>query len=118
MALKTAPISSPVMIEPEFLIELLITTLDSPARFGLFDESRDRPVRRQNQKPIFGRLAFTPGPFDEKRFFGVGRRTPIVAMSRLDPSRGETEAEIFIPAFEPCDSPPSILETSPSVSPT
>ena len=87
----------------------LIIPLDPPAQFGVFDERRDGRVRRQGRKPIFGRLAFTFGPFDEKPFFGMGRRTPIVAMGRSNSNSSETGGEIFVRAFAPCDLMPSIF---------
>ena len=109
VVVKATPTSPFVMIEPKFLFEFLIITLDPPAQFGLFDERRDGRVRRQGRKPIFDRLLSTLGPFDEKPLLGMRHRAPIVAMSRPNPNRGETRAEIFIRAFAPCDLMPSIF---------
>jgi len=109
VVVKAAPPSSLVMIEPEFLLELLIITLDPPPQFGVLDERRDGRLRRQGRKPIFGRPAFILGPFDKKPLFGVGRRTPIVAVSRSNSNRSEARAQILVRAFTPFDLTPSVF---------
>jgi hypothetical protein len=85
VVVKAAPPSSLIMIEPEFLLELLIITLNPPAQFGVLNERRDGRIRRQSRKPIFSRLVFATGPLNKKPLFSVWRRA-----IELEPQRSES----------------------------
>ncbi len=62
---EAAPPTTFIVPEAEFLFEFLVIALDAPAQLGEIDEAREGKVRRQGREPIFGRLVFTLGPFDQ-----------------------------------------------------
>ena len=95
-------------MNPPFLLEFLIVALDPPAQFGSFHEGREGCIRRQGREPVFGRRAFVLRPFDEQPFFGIGVRTPVVAMRGPNPHGGEAGTKRFVDPFAPCDVPPGV----------
>src|SRR5271165_3578514 len=72
--MEAAPASPFEMGEAEFAFEFLVVALDAPAQFGRVDENVDGRVFGQGRKPVFGRLFFALGPFDEKPFQRMRRR--------------------------------------------
>src|SRR6516165_3326510 len=104
--MKASPASTFIVIEAEFLLELLIVALDPPAQFGRLHKARERRIGWQSGKPIFDRCAFALRPFDEQPFSGVGLRAPVISMRRMNAQAGETGAERLVDAFTPCDLTP------------
>src|SRR5208337_192381 len=80
--MESAPASPFEMGEAELAFEFLVVALDAPAQFGRVDENVDRRVFAQGRKPVFRRLFFALGPFDEKPFQRMGRRNLPVPRSR------------------------------------
>ena len=72
--MEAAPASPFEMGEAEFAFEFFVVALDAPAQFGRVDENVDGRVFRHGRKPVFRRLFFALGPFDEKPLQRVGRR--------------------------------------------
>jgi hypothetical protein len=105
---KASPASTFIVIEAEFLLELLIVALDPPAQFGRFHEPREAGIGWQGREPIFGRRGFAQRLFDEQPFLGMGLRTPVVAMRGTNTHAGETGTERFVDAFTPCEVTPSV----------
>ena len=71
---ESAPASPLDMDEAELAFQFLVVALDAPAHFGRVDENAEGRVFGQGRKPIFRRLFFALGPFDEEPFQRVGRR--------------------------------------------
>ena len=64
-----APPSAPLeMPEPDFLLELLIITLDAPAQLGEGDQAIEGDVVGKGREPVFGWFALTLWPFDQQPF--------------------------------------------------
>ena len=87
--MEAAPASSFEMSQAEFAFQFLVVAFDAPAQFGRVDEDFDGRVFGQGRKSLFCRLFFTFGPFDEKPYEWMGRRTFPVARGRSYPHRGE-----------------------------
>ena len=85
--MESAPASPFEMGEAEFAFEFLVVALDAPAQFGRVDENVERGVFGQGRKPVFRRLFFALGPFDEKPFQRMGRRK-LWGASRLAETSG------------------------------
>src|SRR6516164_541911 len=63
---EAAPSPPFEMSEPDLLLEFLIVTFDPPAQLGNIDEPTKRDVSRKRRQPIFDRLLFAVGPFDQQ----------------------------------------------------
>ena len=50
--MKATPATSFIMIEPEFLLEILVITLNPPAKFGHVDQIDQSDRGRQGREPI------------------------------------------------------------------
>src|SRR5271170_7753315 len=83
--MESAPASPFEMGEVDLAFEFLVVAFDAPAQFGRVDENVDGRVFRHGRKPVFRRLFFALGPFDEKPFQRVERRNLPVPRSRPDP---------------------------------
>ena len=64
------------MAEADFLLELLIIALDSPAQLGEIDEVAERHVVVDGGEPEFRGRGFILGPFDQQCLFGKPRFAP------------------------------------------
>jgi hypothetical protein len=62
--MEARPAAALIMAEADFLLEVLIITLDTP------------DVRVDGCEPVFGGFGLTLGPFDEQRLFGETRFAP------------------------------------------
>jgi hypothetical protein len=60
------------MPETDFLLEVFIIALDTPAHLGEIDEAAERHVRGDGCEPVFGGLGFALGPLFGKSFIGPG----------------------------------------------
>src|SRR5271166_3098208 len=111
--MEAAPASPLEMGEAEFTFEFLVVALDAPAQFGRVDENVDGRVFGQGRKPVFGRLFFALGPFDEKPFQRMGRRNLPVPRSRPNPHGREARRQDFVRALPPWNDAPSLLGKPP-----
>jgi hypothetical protein len=61
---ETAPASTFEVAKPEFLLELLVVALDTPAQLRQIDQSFEGDVVWQGREPVLGRrlLAFVNRP--------------------------------------------------------
>ena len=107
--MEAAPASPLEMGEAELAFEFLVIALDAPAQFGRVDQDLDGGVLGQGRKPVFRRLSFALGPFDEKPFERMRRRTFPVARSWPYPHRGEARGQGFVGALPPWRDAPSLL---------
>ena len=70
MVMKASPASAFVVAQPQFLLEVLIVSLDAPAQLGHFDQLSDGGVCWQCGEPVLGRLRIAFGPLDQQPFVG------------------------------------------------
>ena len=107
--MEAAPASPLEMREAEFAFQFLVVALDPPTQFGRVDENIERGAFGQGRKPVFRRLLFALGPFDEKPFEGMGRRALPIARGRPYPHGGKARGQDFVGALSPRDDAPSLL---------
>ena len=88
--MEAAPASALEMPEPDFLLEIAIVALDAPTQLGEIDETGKADGLRQGGEPVFRRLLFALGPFDEQPFFRPGFAALAVA-----PGDADTKARWF-----------------------
>jgi hypothetical protein len=79
---KTAPASSFIMSQSEFLLQFLVVALDDPTVFGQSHQISKLHVFRQSGEPVLGRFGFFAGPLDEEPFFRTELASLIIAMGR------------------------------------
>ncbi|KVF24150.1 hypothetical protein WJ07_14285 [Burkholderia vietnamiensis] len=80
MVMESTPATSFEVAPTEFLLEIVIVPLDTPAHFGDMNHTFERGVRRQSRKPIFERLRITFGPFDQQPFLIAQCGAPVIAV--------------------------------------
>src|SRR4051794_33404504 len=90
--MKAAPTASFIMIEPKFLLEVLIIPLNPPAQ--LVNQIDQGSRRRQGREPVLGRLLVTLRPLDQQPLLRMRFGPPVVAMGRTHPHRGEAPAQV------------------------
>src|SRR3954463_12208102 len=66
MMMKAAPAASFVMVEPKFLLEILIIPLNPPAQLGPVNQIDQGGGRRQGRKPVLARLRVARRPLDQQ----------------------------------------------------
>ena len=99
--MKAAPAASFVMVEPKFLLEILIIPLNPPAQFGHVNQIDQGGRRRQGREPVLGRLLVARRPLDQQPLLRMRLGPPIVAMGRTHPHRGEAPAQVTSAARTP-----------------
>ena len=67
--MEAAPPAPFVVPKPDFLLQLQIVPLDTPAQLGEVDEFAEADIGWQRREPIFGRRGFTRGPLDQQPLF-------------------------------------------------
>src|SRR3954464_2036729 len=97
--MKAAPTPSFVMVEPQFLLEILIIPLNPPAQLGPVNQIDQG--RRQGREPVLGRLRVALRPLDQQPLLRMRLGPPIVAMGRTHPHRGEAPAQVTPAARAP-----------------
>ena len=78
--MESPPAAALIMAEADFLLEVAVIALDTPAHLGEIDEPAQRHVRVDGCEPVFGRLGLALGPLDEQRLFGETCFAPIGEM--------------------------------------
>src|SRR3954463_1588129 len=90
-----------IMIEPKFLLEILIIPLNPPAQLGHVNQIDQGGGRRQGREPVLARLLVTLRPLDQQPLLRMRLRPPIIAMGRTHPHRGEAPAQVTPAARAP-----------------
>jgi hypothetical protein len=62
--MKTAPSSSFIVTQSEFLFQFFIVPFNDPAMLGEADQFSQRNIGGEGRKPVLGRFGFSGGPFD------------------------------------------------------
>ena len=102
MVVKAAPASSLEVVQSEFLLELLVVTLDAPATLDGVHELLAPDVRGQCAEEVFGGLGLAVGPFDEQPLLITRHYVQVVAMRRRDAHCGKARGELRVGSFTPC----------------
>ncbi len=78
--MESTPTAPFEVSQAEFLLEILIVPLDTPAHLGDMNQTFERRVRGQSRKPILEWLRITFRPFDQQPFLIAQRGAPIIAV--------------------------------------
>src|SRR5260370_11644118 len=106
MMMKPPPSAALEMVEPEFVLELLIVALDAPAQLGEADEVGDGRRHRQGREPILRGLRLVPRPLHEHPLLRPGRRALLIAMGGPHPQPREAGTHRPAGACAPRHRPP------------
>src|SRR5690349_23198644 len=101
MMMKAAPAASFIMVEPEFLLEILVITLNSPPQLGHVDQIDQGGRGRQGREPILARLLVTLRPLDQQPLLRMRLAPPVVTVRRAHPHRGKAPAQLPLAARTP-----------------
>src|SRR4051794_1192170 len=96
------------MIEPEFLLELLIILLDLPARLGDLHQASKTVITRQIAEEIPRRLRGFFRPLDQQPDLFEWLAALVKSMRRLHPERTETRLQPTFAAFPPANVLPAL----------
>src|SRR6188508_1985172 len=99
--MKAAPAASFVVVEPQFLLEILIIPLNSPAQFGPVNQIDQGGRRRQGREPVLARLLVALWPLNQQPLLRMRLGPPVVTMRRTHPHRGEAPAQVTSAALAP-----------------
>src|SRR5258707_1008793 len=105
--METRPAAALIMAEADFLLEVFIIALDTPAHLGEIDETAERHVRVDGCEPVFGGLGLVLGPFDEQRLFGETCFGPDRRSAHAH--TGKARSQLHVGAFPPRDGAPGAL---------
>lgn len=99
-ASPTAPLEVP---QAEFLLEVLIVALDTPAQLGQTYQFAQRCGRRQVAQEVLCRFRFLAGPFDEKPLLRTRFCALAIPVRTTHSDSGKTSAQRRVAAFPPTD---------------
>jgi len=105
MMMKAAPAPALIVIEPDFLFQLLVIALNAPSAFS-GHQMRERGVGWQGGQPVFGWFSFAVGPFDQEPLFRTQFGALVIPVGRWHPHAGKARAQLRVGAFAPCHHPP------------
>jgi hypothetical protein len=71
------------MIEPKFLLEILIIPLNPPAQLGTVHKLGQCRVGRQGRQPVLRRLPLARRPLDQEPLLGSGLMPQVIAMGLI-----------------------------------
>src|SRR5438309_4498132 len=101
VVVKTAPAASLEMPQAEFLLELLVIALNTPAQFCESHEFLDWRIRGQRTEEVLGRLDFCLGPLDEQPLLRTGLAWAGCAGGAMHPYRRKTRRQGAVGSFAP-----------------
>src|SRR3954466_14467062 len=99
--MKAAPAASFIMIEPKFLLEILIIPLNPPAQLGPVNQIDQGGRRRQGREPVLGRLLVALRPLDQQPLPRMRLGPANIAMGGAHPQRGEAPTQVTPAARAP-----------------
>src|SRR3979490_1372774 len=105
--MEAAPPAAFEVPKPDFLLELLIVPLDTPAQLGEVDELAEAYIRRQRREPVFGRRGFTLGPLDQQPLLRQQFRRQL-AMPDSNAHAGKARRQPLGRTFPPSDRAPGM----------
>ncbi len=101
MMMPTCPTAAFVMIQPQFLLELLTILFDLPAGFDDAHQPPQRVVLRQVAEKVFGRFFFAARPFHQQPDLLVRGSALVESMRGLHAASIEAGLEPALAAFSP-----------------
>src|SRR4051795_1505591 len=78
--MKAAPAASFIMVEPKFLLEILIIPLNPPAQLGHVNQIDQGGRRRQGREPVLGRLLVALRPLDQQPLLRMRLGPPLLPL--------------------------------------
>src|SRR5215208_866175 len=108
MVVEAAPAAALVVPKPEFLLELLIVSLNAPPELGEFDHAREANVLWQGREPVLGGLLLALRPLDQEPFLQARLIQPVIAMSGSHPHLCKARGEPIGCALAPGDRGPRL----------
>src|ERR1700710_1179049 len=103
VVVKAAPAAPLEMPQAEFLLELLVIALNTPAQFCESHEFLDWRISRQRTEEVLGRLNFCLGPLDEQPLLRAGFAWPGCTGGAMHPYRRKTRRQGAVGSFAPCE---------------
>src|SRR3990172_3665346 len=104
--MKSSPGTPLVMVEAQFVLELLEVALDAPADFNESDKFSKGDGMRNGREPIFCGFGFPDWPFDQKPFGVSWSRTLVITMCHSNAQQGETRLHHAPRPLAPANRPP------------
>src|SRR5260370_12715924 len=95
------PASPFVVVEPEFVFELLVALLDPPADLHHAHEAREIRARRQRRKPVPAWLGMASEPFEEQPLRLLALLTMAIALGWSHPPRCKATGHRPLGSFAP-----------------
>src|SRR5215475_2299417 len=105
--MESPPAAALIMAEADFLLEIAVIVLDTPAHLGEIDKLTQRHVLVDGCEPVFGGLGLALGPLDEQRLFSETCFAP--DWRNAHAHTGKARPQLLIGAFPPRDSAPGAL---------
>ena len=99
--METAPTTSFVVTQPEFLLQFLVISLDDPAMLAHVNEFHQGGAGGKSGEPILGWFRFRGRPLDQQPFFRAWLGQLGVAMCRSHPLPCEARSEPVGAALAP-----------------
>src|SRR5215472_3217207 len=93
MMVKAAPGTALEVIEPQFLLEFLEVTLNSPAQLGGSDQFPKRGGGREVGQPVLSGFRAAFGPLDEQPLLVMRDGPPVVTVGGTYPDRSKARAQ-------------------------
>ena len=94
----SSPAAARELSEAEFALQLFIVARDTPAQLDEVEEVFERRAFGQGGEPVFRRLRFARGPFDDQPFDRGRRGKCVVARRRPQTNRGEARGRASLAA--------------------
>src|SRR5271166_148108 len=105
MVVESSPVSPFIMIESDFVFELLKVTFDAPADFDQADDFLWRRGSGHGGEPVLGWFEFAHRPFDDQPLFIAGRAAPVVSMRRPHALQSKARGHLSAGSLAPADGP-------------
>ena len=114
MVVEAPPTSSFVMPESNFLLEILIISLNAPAQLCSIDQPSKADCFGQSGQPVFGRLVLTFWPFDQEPFFRSAFSEVIISMRDANSRAGKAPRQPIGRTLSLLDRAPGLLRKTKS----
>src|ERR1700683_5639159 len=98
---KTAPASSFVMTQSEFLLQLLVVALDDPAMLRHSHQIGKWGGLGQSGEPVLDRFCLLARPLDQQPLLHMGFTAPVISMGGTHSQSGKTGTQRFPSTFSP-----------------
>ncbi len=100
-AMEAAPATPFAVVESEFLFELLVVALDSPALMRHIDPFVERAGAWKRRQVVLRRRRLIVRPFDRQPLLPPQASTPDIAAGMADLHRGKAAGQHLVPSLAP-----------------